>query len=54
MDVAEVATLLKKSPYTVRKMARLGALPGARKVGRDWRFNGDRIRRFAGEPKEAH
>lgn len=37
--VEEVATLLRLSPYTVRQMARQGKLPGARKIGGEWRFS---------------
>lgn len=34
----EAARLLGVSPYTVRSLARTGAMPG-RKVGKEWRFS---------------
>jgi excisionase family DNA binding protein len=40
LTVEEAARLLRLSPYTVRKLARQGRLPG-RKVGRGWRFRKD-------------
>lgn len=46
LSVSQVAEALSLSCYTVRKMARLRSLPGAVKVGRDWRFDGDKIERF--------
>lgn len=38
MKLEEAAALLRRSPYTVRKLARLGEIP-ARKIGRDWTFS---------------
>lgn len=40
LTVEEAARLLRLSPYTIRKLARQGRLPG-RKVGRSWRFRKD-------------
>lgn len=48
LTVPEVAAVLRKAPFTVRKRARLGQLPGAKKVGRDWLFNAEKIERFSG------
>ena len=46
LTVPEVAELIGKAPFTVRKMARLGKLPGARRIGRDWRFVRTMMERF--------
>ncbi len=46
LTVPEVATLIHKAPFTVRKMARNGALPGAKRVGREWLFRRPDIQRF--------
>jgi excisionase family DNA binding protein len=50
--VEQVAELITKSAYTVRKMARNGRIPGARKIGRDWRFPHDKVARMIGAPAE--
>jgi excisionase family DNA binding protein len=46
LTVPEVAALIHKAVVTVRKMARKGALPGAKRVGRDWLFRRGEIQRF--------
>jgi excisionase family DNA binding protein len=48
LTVPELAKLLQKSAKTVRKMARNDAIPGARKVGHDWRFQRAAIAKFLG------
>ena len=46
IGVKELAKALLKSPYTIRKMARAGKLPGAKKIGRDWSFDVEKVNRF--------
>ena len=46
IGVADLAKALLKSPYTIRKMARAGKLPGAKKIGRDWSFEAEKVNRF--------
>ena len=46
IGVAALATALLKSPYTIRKMARAGKLPGAKKIGRDWSFDAEKVNRW--------
>lgn len=48
LGIPDVAALIGKSEFTTRKLARLGAIPGAKKVGRDWRFRPDAIAKFTG------
>ncbi|RKX45643.1 MAG: DNA-binding protein [Thermotogae bacterium] len=38
LTVQEAARLLRLAPAVVRRAAREGRLPGAVKVGREWRF----------------
>jgi len=52
LSVPDVAALIRKSCYTVQKMARLGQLPGAKKIGNEWRFSAVKIAHFIGEPVE--
>ena len=42
MTVKEAAAYLKLNPVTVREWARSGRIP-AFKIGRDWRFDRDRL-----------
>ena len=42
LSVKDAAELLEISPYTIRKHARQGSIPG-RKVGREWRFSRDSL-----------
>lgn len=51
LTVADLAYLLHKTPWVVNKMARLGQLPGAKRIGREWFFRRNDIRRFV-EGKE--
>lgn len=46
--VSDVAKMINKSEQTTRKMARLGLIPGARRMGRDWRFRHSEINKFVG------
>ena len=39
VTVPEVAILIRKTQPIVRKLARLGKLSGARKVGGEWMFS---------------
>ena len=50
VDVAELAVILKKSPWTVRKLARNGDIP-AFKVGKDWRFYPSEVRAHLTRPR---
>ena len=45
LTVPEVAVLIGESENQVRKLARLGKLPGARKYGRDWKFRRNEMQR---------
>lgn len=51
LTLAEAATILKKSPETVRRLAAEGAIPAV-KLGRDWRFPDDLEARMLGEEPE--
>jgi excisionase family DNA binding protein len=46
LTLAEAAAVLGFSEYHTRKLARLGQLPGARKIGHSWRFRGDLLASF--------
>lgn len=46
LTVPEVATLLQLNEFTVRKMARNRALPGAIRLGGTWRFRRREIQRY--------
>jgi excisionase family DNA binding protein len=39
LTVAQAAELLKRRPSTILTLARAGKLPGAFKLGKEWRFN---------------
>ena len=41
LDASEKADQLQLNPETLVRMARAGRVPGARKVGRGWRFPAD-------------
>ena len=49
LTIAEVAELIGKSKYSTRELARLGRLPGARRIGGEWRFRRNLIERFVNE-----
>jgi excisionase family DNA binding protein len=44
--LAEVADVLRVSEDTVRRLAEAGDIPGAFKVGQQWRFNRDKLRQM--------
>jgi hypothetical protein len=44
--VPEVAALLHKHPVTIRNLARRRAIPGAKRVGREWLFQRGPFERF--------
>ena len=44
VDLPYVARLLGRSVESLKKSAQKGVLPGAFKVGRDWRVDRDRLR----------
>ena len=46
LTIAEVAELIGKSKYSTRALARLGRIPGARRIGGEWRFRRHLIERF--------
>jgi excisionase family DNA binding protein len=46
LTLAEAASMLGFSQYHTRKLARLGQLPGARKIGHSWRFRSDLLASF--------
>jgi excisionase family DNA binding protein len=53
LDVEGAAELLGMSEEAVRRLCRQGRIP-ARKVGREWRFNREKLLRWvAGEDEEA-
>jgi excisionase family DNA binding protein len=53
LDVEGAAELLDMSVHAVRRLASQGRIP-ARKVGREWRFNREKLLRWvAGEDEEA-
>lgn len=43
LTVAEFAARVGMNPDVVTRCAREGRIPGARKVGREWRFDADRL-----------
>ncbi|MFH1150536.1 MAG: helix-turn-helix domain-containing protein [Actinomycetota bacterium] len=47
LTVNDAAELLGVSPYTVRKHARQGLIPG-RKIGKEWRFSHDSLLEWLG------
>ena len=51
MTAEEIAEYLRIHPYTVRRLARAGKLPGF-KVGGQWRFNRNQIGDLANTPAE--
>ena len=48
LSVRNVSRLLDVHPATVRRLARAGRLPGAYKVGRQWRFAREAIGKLRG------
>lgn len=50
LTAEEVAKYLRIHPYTVKRLARTGKLPGF-KVGGQWRFNLEAIRKLQEVPK---
>lgn len=46
LTIPDLARLLRLSPETLRSLARLHRLPGAYKVGRNWRISRDAIERL--------
>ena len=44
--VPEVAKALCKSEYTIRRMAKKGLLPSARRIGKEWTFDIERLNRW--------
>ena len=48
LTAEEVAEYLRIHPYTVRRLARDGKLPGF-KVGGQWRFNNEEIKKLKGK-----
>ena len=49
LTVRQVAHLMGVHPATVRRLARAGKLPGAYKVGRQWRFARETIEELRGQ-----
>ena len=49
--VEEVAEYLRIHPYTVRRLARTGKLPGF-KIGGQWRFKKDELNKSASHKKQ--
>jgi len=49
LTVRDVAQLMGLHPATVRRLARAGRLPGAYRVGRQWRFAREAIEKLRGE-----
>ncbi len=52
LDVEGAAGLLDMSEEAVRRLSRLGKIPG-RKVGREWRYSRERLLRWIGGEEEA-
>ena len=46
---SEVAAILRITPRTVQGMAARGELPGAARIGRNWTFSAEKLRRFIAE-----
>ena len=53
LTAAEVAKYLRIHPYTVKRLVRVGKLPGF-KVGGQWRFNRDKIDVLINTPDKKH
>lgn len=49
LTVQDVAELMGVHPATIRRLARAGRLPGAYRVGRQWRFAREAIEKLRGE-----
>ncbi len=47
--IQDVATLMAVHPETLRRLARAGRLPGAYKIGRQWRIAAEALARVRGE-----
>lgn len=43
---SEVAAILRITPRTVQGMAARGELPGAARIGKNWTFSAEKLRRF--------
>ena len=50
LTAEEVAQVLRMHERTVRRMASKDEIPGARRIGREWRFRRGEIEKFVGEP----
>ena len=48
LTVRDICRLMELHPDTVRRLARAGRLPGAYKVGRQWRFAREAIGKLRG------
>ena len=48
LTVRDICRLMELHPDTVRRLARAGRLPGAYKVGRQWRFARESIGKLRG------
>jgi excisionase family DNA binding protein len=49
LTAEEVAQVLRMHERTVRRLATKDEIPGARRVGREWRFIRTEIEKFIGE-----
>jgi excisionase family DNA binding protein len=50
LTAKEVAPLLRFNERTVKNLASEGKIPGAVRVGREWRFQRTEIERLIGQP----
>lgn len=50
VNIHEVAAALGKSAHTIRRLARAGKIPGARKLGQ-WSFDPERINAALARPR---
>jgi excisionase family DNA binding protein len=50
LTAEEVARVLRMHERTVRRLATNDEIPGARRIGREWRFSRGEIEKFIGEP----
>lgn len=46
IDADTLALLLRREQQEVRKQARLGRIPGAKKIGKFWYFEKNKLREF--------
>ncbi len=49
LTIQDVAALTAVHPETLRRLARAGRLPGAYKIGRQWRIAAEALARVRGE-----